>query len=88
MGTHQKEIMSNPVQPPGPSPTDPSQSGVSQGQDPQEMTHFFPSMPMTKKEYTQFLNNEFKFFSQIVKHDMQRMKEANRKLRQASSGDG
>ena len=78
--------MSNPVQPPGSSPTDPNQAHSAQDQNPQEMTNFFPSMPMDKEQYKQFLDNEFKFLSQIVKHDLARMKEANRKLRQASSG--
>ena len=77
--------MSNPIQPPGPSPTDPNQQANSQNDEAAPLYNPFPGFLQTKDQVKQFLTNEFKFMSQIVKHDMQRMKEAQRKLRQASS---
>ena len=70
------------VQPPSGAPGSGKLGGSDDSsQGPQVPKNFFPSMHFTPKEYEEFMDNEFIFLSQIVKHDMQRMKEQMEKMK-------
>ncbi|MCP5509195.1 MAG: hypothetical protein H7A39_02130 [Chlamydiales bacterium] len=47
----------------------------------------FPTMPFSAEQYKQFMKNEFKILSQIIKHDMQRMKKAMEEMKRAAEGN-
>lgn len=47
----------------------------------------FPSMPFSPEQYKQFMKNEFKILSQLIKHDMQRMKKAMEEMKRAAEGN-
>ena len=42
----------------------------------------FPHMPFTKEEYMQFMKNEFKMITNQIKHDLDRYKKQQAKIRQ------
>ncbi len=69
---------------PGAPGTPPGQTG-SDGNNAAPI-YFFPSMPFTPEEYKEFMKNEFKFLSQIIKHDMQKMKKAMQKMKRMEEG--
>ncbi len=68
----------------GPGQAGGAQGGGDQGNQAANI-NFFPSMPFTPEQYREFMKTEFKFMSQIVKHNMQRMKKAMQKMKQRES---
>ena len=78
--------MSEAIPPTGAPGASPGQTGNSNDSNAAPI-NFFPSMPFTPEQYKEFLKNEFKFLSQIVKHDMEQMKKAMQKMKRMETGE-
>ena len=78
--------MAEAIPPTGAPGASPGQAGGS-SDDNAAPIYFFPNMPFTREQYKEFLKNEFKFLSQIVKHDMEQMKKAMQKMKRMEEGE-
>ena len=77
--------MAESIPPTGPGAVQPPEN-TNQDDQPADI-HFFSTMPFTKKQFHEFLNNEYKFLAAIIRHEMQRMKKALQKMKRMETGE-